>query len=150
MISFTGVNIRLEHRDKRFKGLKQTLTDHNRAGIRAMTNYVLRTARRRVSRPNPNRNNPSAPGEPPKMVTGRGRESIYASYSRAGTSTISVRASGEHMMRHETGQTFDGAIRPWLRPIFQFDWSKIEAAYKNAAQARVRLSVGRSAARLSE
>lgn len=86
------------------------------AGGEAVGQRVAAEAKRLVSRANPTGASPSAPGEPPKRVTGALMESIdYQVEPSKQQVAVYVGASVQHALYLEFG-TSKMAPRPFMRP----------------------------------
>lgn len=104
---------------------QRKLRDAIVAGIEKAAESTAERARELVSRPNPDGRNPSAPGEPPKLVTGDLRESIGSTVQESeGNVTGIVFAGAPYARRLEfgfvgrdsLGRSYGQAPRPFLRP----------------------------------
>jgi len=86
------------------------------AGGEAVGQRVSQEAKRLVSRPNPTGASPSAPGEPPKRVTGALLDSIdYQVEPGRDQVAVYVGAAVQHALYLEFG-TSKMAARPFMRP----------------------------------
>jgi hypothetical protein len=114
----------------------QLIADKVEHGMELACIYVESEAKREVSRGNIHGDNPSLPGEPPKVVSGTMRANISHQVVRNADTIsgfIGVRENVAYARRLELGfvgtdslgRTYDQAPRPFLRPALLRSRDKI-------------------------
>jgi len=114
-----AISFRVKITEWNSDAMLKVMNQRMRAGAQTVGQQVSGRAKNLVSRPNPGGVNPSAPGEPPKLVTGQLRNSIdYRVDTSANSVTVTVQAAAPYAGYLEFG-TVKMAARPFLRPAFE-------------------------------
>lgn len=99
----------------------EEIKSRHKRNLTAAGEYLVAKCQEKISTPNFDGKNPSAPGDPPHLVTGELQESI--GYVVVGDG-LQLTASAEHGAYLEFG-TSKLAARPFLRPTMQEEAGKV-------------------------
>lgn len=100
---------------------EQIQAQHRRA-VTAAGEFLVAKVQEKISKPNFDGKSPSAPGEPPRLVTGDLQSSIY--YTANADGNLTVHAAMEYGDYLEYG-TSKMAARPFLRPTMIENQGKV-------------------------
>lgn len=113
----------------------QAALDVQEQRMRLATQVVVAEVKRSINRGNASGKNPSAPGEPPKKVSARLFNSIFARVKRTKTEVIGEVGSNVEYARalelgftgtDSAGRARDLKPRPYLRPAFIKTFEKVK------------------------